>query len=144
MEQHEVTVREQWLRCLLVTVPIAVLSNILTLSHSSTITFLPNFFLTIVLSLSLGYLDYYFAYKNRGTKWLLFFLITLPLGYIAFAIHNDGILWPDLFAFAANIYWWINCYQLYKVNKAINKTSAKHACCNCNCTANAHLEPDQK
>jgi len=68
------------------------------------------------------WITYHCAYKKKGTKWLLWNMISLPLaeliGFSSQPKHEWGIF-IILFVTAAltiEAYYWVNCYQLCKIN----------------------------
>lgn len=68
-------------------------------------------------------LSYYFPYKKRGTKLLMFNLISVPLGIIAFLI-SDTSLFGLLLGSIGTYFWWTSL-QLYKINSAQKKALKK-------------------
>lgn len=74
---------------------------------------------------------YYFAYKKQGTKWLLFFLISSPLGQIKEFLHlkdNTDILSAIFFLieFVLVTYFWIYSFRLWGVNRLAKKQMSKN------------------
>jgi len=93
--------------------------------------------LVLALLFSLGFslipmgITYYCAYKKRGTKWLLFLLILIPikilfvvpgasLGNAFTVVPVNGMLYSifvtPLWALL-HVYFWVTCYRLRKANK---------------------------
>ena len=77
-------------------------------------------------------ISYHCAYKERGTKWLTWTLVTLPLGLLS-GLSRGGLplvelsgaeIFALLFAIGVSAYYWINCLQLREVNSARKKTLA--------------------
>lgn len=86
-----------------------------------------------------AWITYHCAYKKRGTKWLMWTLIVLPItAFVTFSqlfIPNSpmkillfhsvsgwilslfGLMWVSV------IYYWINCYRLRKENLVLKKAS---------------------
>ncbi len=86
-----------------------------------------------------AWITYHCAYKKRGTKWLMWTLIVLPIAafmkFFQLFISNSPVKillfhsvsgWiPSLFGlmWVSAIYYWINCYRLRKENLALKNAS---------------------
>ena len=74
------------------------------------------------------WIPYYCAYKKRGTAWLLWSIITIPLGEVIMVILDEHWIlasaWSSFHIFHAIAYtsceaiYWVNCLRLFKVNSA--------------------------
>lgn len=75
-----------------------------------------------------GWITYYCAYKKRGTGWLMWIMITLPLRElvrIGKGELNQVALWDSFTWFlvvtylCVEVFYWINCLRLRKINAYI-------------------------
>lgn len=86
-----------------------------------------NFFISLLKGLGMvlpgTLITYYFAFKKRGTLWLLVQLITMPIAVVIFYYSY----YPELtasqlaffvFDFFIEGYYWFCSFQLFKINSA--------------------------
>lgn len=72
------------------------------------------------------YCIYYCGYKKYGTKLLQCLFIINPLLFILFVLprnyHCIGLAWCAMYFIKA--YFWLQCYRLYKINKALKQAKS--------------------
>ncbi len=82
----------------------------------------------ILASFPWFWIAYYCAYKKRGTAWLLWTIITIPLGEVIMIISGEHWIqthtWSSFHLFhviaslSCEAIYWVNCLRLYKINSA--------------------------
>ncbi len=93
--------------------------------------------LSIIISFLLSaWFSYYFAFKTKGTKWLLFLLIMLPIesmrrvGDMIDLRFDLGfgtiIIVTSLLTFyGLRLYFWISCLLLFRINSSLKKKKSE-------------------
>lgn len=132
----EEKVRKQWLVSLFIFTGISALSSLITyfgessfkeLSEYTGIAFsiLFGLFVSAVALIPLFWITYHCAYKKRGTAWIMWIMISLPLGELSDIAKGgwsqsaewDSTGWIMVMTFlVVEVYFWINCLRLRRVN----------------------------
>jgi hypothetical protein len=129
--QKEEKVRKQWLNSFIIRTAIIFCGNFLEVAgHNLCNDFVRNLLCSVLigslLSLPHAWTTYHCSYKKRGTAWLLWTMIILPLVCLISiaALRYDQVItfdtplaWFILTVFLGiDVYYWVNCLRMYKVN----------------------------
>lgn len=127
----DVKIRKKWLISFLILLIVPIFGLIVRLFFEpDTLAFVIGSAQIAVWSL----ITYNRAYKERGTAWLMFTLIVIPLQIVILYIisYMDGsveeLVVNAVFVTPLMIYFWINCLRLRKYNKMYKaEFSIKHS-----------------
>ncbi len=113
-------IRKQWLISFLVRFVVMYALYLFVIINFQLSEFLEIAMHTSLVSLS-AFTTYHCAYRKNGTKWLLLLMVVLPIDRVWNVVQwvRDGAFsfWPMMVLFiAVEIYFWINCLKLYRVN----------------------------
>ncbi len=134
----EVKVRKQWLASLFAFTGITALSIFFIyfgdgafneFSENTPLAFSLSFglFLSSLVVVPWFWITYYCSYKKRGTVWLIWTMISLPLrelSSIGMGEWNQAADWDSLSWFMVitflgiEVLYWVNCLRLLRVNSA--------------------------
>ena len=137
MDKHKLHVRKQWLISFIafssffsIVCILDLNDRISLLNHIQLKAYLGLAILFLSPLISWSFITYHCAYKNQGTKLILFQLFAHPLMFAHWIIINpdlnslplDQALLTLAIAGAFELYYWINCLRLYRLNKTYWQT----------------------
>lgn len=132
---NEKKVRKLWLISFFMVLGLRLLVILLTyfesifneISEETGLILLIGLFFSALALVCWTWITYHCSYRKRGTAWLMWTMIIMPLREIV-SIKHSGLNYPmewDLFEWVISItfigidlFFWINCLRLHRVNSA--------------------------
>jgi hypothetical protein len=123
--------RKTWLISFLIYIAFSIVSTLLIFfdllngdSENLGIIVLTALLISALVTIPSSWITYHCAYKKRGTAWLMWIMIAMPLRELVNFSKGEWnqIDWSVIaiayvaIAFGVEIFFWVNCLRLYEVN----------------------------
>ncbi len=122
---REEKARKRWLTAFILMTIFSALLSFHLFQQSALMSLTSSIVCAILAMIPAAFVNYYCAYKKRGTAWLLYLIISTPfnlLFLIGKELHSPTLHWSPLVTLGTilylttQIYFWVESIRLRKVN----------------------------